>query len=109
MARLAGCRARGVPVSAAADAGAGGFEVRHTPGILTLTNANTTLGYCRYDEQSGEIEYVFVNPAWRRRGLGLRLLALVEARTGGPLTFQAPISPLGAKLLASYQRAQRPA
>lgn len=31
------------------------IRVDHTPGIITITDANTTIGYCRYDE-SGEIE-----------------------------------------------------
>lgn len=82
------------------------LRVNHTPGILTLTNANTTVGYCRYGD-SGEVEYVFVNPAWRRRGYGRLLLALVEQRTGTTLRFQPPISPLGTRLIEAYRSARR--
>lgn len=81
-----------------------GVRLNDAEGILTLTNANTTLGYCRYDA-TGQIEYVFVNPAWRRQGLGRLLLGLVRERLGGvALEFQAPISPLGARLIEAYRR-----
>ncbi len=70
----------------------------HTPGIITITDANTTLGYCRYDE-SGEIEYVFVSALHRRRGYGRQLLRMVEDRLGMALRFRAPISPLGERLI----------
>ena len=42
-------------------------RIEHTPDVITITDANTTIGYCRYEE-SGEIEYVFLNPAHRRKG-----------------------------------------
>jgi len=53
--------------------------INHTPGILTITDANTTIGYCRYNE-SGEIEYIFVNSAFRRKGHAKQLLKIIEAR-----------------------------
>ncbi|MDI1286727.1 MAG: DCC1-like thiol-disulfide oxidoreductase family protein [Reyranella sp.] len=81
----------------------GALHLNRTPGILTLTDANTTIAYCRY-ETSGEIEYLFVNPAFRRRGHARRLLAMVEAETGATLRFNPPISPLGGHLVQSYNR-----
>jgi ribosomal protein S18 acetylase RimI-like enzyme len=77
--------------------------LHHTPGIITFTDANTTIGYCRYNEE-GEIEYIFVNGAHRRRGHARRLLALVEARLQRRLAFQPPLSPLGARLREGYDR-----
>lgn len=71
-----------------------GVRVNHTPGIITITDANTTLGYCRYDD-SGEIEYVFVSAPHRRRGYGRLLLRMVEERLGVALRFRRPFSPLG--------------
>ena len=35
-----------------------GLRVRHEAGIITLCDANTTIGYCRYAED-GEVEYLF--------------------------------------------------
>jgi GNAT superfamily N-acetyltransferase len=75
-----------------------GLDVRHTPGILTFTNANTTVGYCRYDAD-GRIEYIFVHPAYRRQGHAKRMLQRVRECTGGVLKLEPPVSPLGAKLL----------
>lgn len=74
------------------------LEVRHTPGILTLTNANTTVGYCRYGDD-GDIEYIFVHPAYRQQGHAKRMLERVRECTRGVLRLEPPISPLGAKLL----------
>ncbi len=72
-----------------------------TPGILILSNANTTVGYCRYTPE-GEIEYIFVHPQFRRLGHARHLLARVAAMTGQPLRFQPPISPLGRLLQQDY-------
>lgn len=81
------------------------LHLNRTRGILTLTDVNTTIGYCRYDP-SGEIEYLFVHPAFRRRGHARRLLAMVEAETGATLRFNPPISPLGGHLVQSYNRSR---
>jgi len=77
----------------------------HTPGIITITDANTTIGYCRNGE-TGEIEYLFVHPTHRRRGYGAALLSIVEQQLGVKLRFQSPISPLGRRLVAAYERAR---
>ena len=52
-------------------------RINHTSGVVTITDANTTIAYCRYEE-SGEIEYVFVNPPHRRKGYATLLLQIVE-------------------------------
>lgn len=82
------------------------IRVDHTPGIITITDANTTIGYCRYNE-SAEIEYVFVNAAHRRMGWAKWMLANIEQRLAAPCGFQPPISPLGKKLIESYNRCQQ--
>ena len=84
--------------SAAAACAADALDVRHTPGILTLSNANTTVGYCRYRDD-GAIEYIFVHPAHRRQGHAVRMLEQVRAQLRRPLRLEPPVSPLGAKLL----------
>ncbi|MDP1673239.1 MAG: GNAT family N-acetyltransferase [Burkholderiales bacterium] len=75
-----------------------GVALIHAHGILTITDANTTIGYCRHDGD-GAIEYIFVHPAFRRQGHAKRMLALVRERVGKPLRLEPPISPLGSKLL----------
>jgi|GEM_PF-903088 len=79
------------------------LRLKRTPGILSLCDANTTVAYCLY-APSGEIEYLFVHPGFRRRGHARRLLAMVEAETGESLRFNPPISPLGRHLVQSYDR-----
>lgn len=78
-------------------------RVQHAAGIVTMVDANTTIAYCRYDD-SGEIEYLFVGPAFRRRGHARRMLELVEAHVGTRLRFASPISPLGHCLVEAYRR-----
>ncbi len=78
-------------------------RISHIDGIVTITDANTTIGYCRYDP-SGAIEYLFVNPAYRRRGHAASMLAIIENRLGKPLSFSPPISVLGRHVVSAYSR-----
>ena len=73
------------------------YDVEQSDGVITFTNINTTLGFVRYNEQS-EVEYIFVNPMFRRQGLAKKLLSIVEEKTKIKPTPQDPISPLGEKL-----------
>jgi GNAT superfamily N-acetyltransferase len=77
--------------------------VQHTPGIITITDVNTTIGYCRYDE-CGEIENVFVRPTHRRKGYARLMLEIVEKHLKLKLRFQPPISVLGERLVGGYER-----
>ena len=72
------------------------YECEETEGIITFKNLNTTLGFARYNEM-GEIEYIFVNPIFRRKGLAKKLIKIIEKKTGKKPIPQ-PISPLGKKL-----------
>ena len=67
-------------------------------GVFTLKNLNTTIGFVRFNEIA-EVEYIFVNPIFRKRGFAKQLLKLVKEETGKKIILQKPISPLGAKLL----------
>ena len=80
--------------------------ITHSPGTVIFADRNTTIGYCRYSE-TGEVEYIFVSAAHRRKGYGKQLLSMVEEQVQRPLRFQMPISPLGCKLLGFYNRFQR--
>ena len=79
------------------------FKITESDGVLTLKNSNTTIGFVRFNED-GEIEYIFVNPIFRKKGFAKKLLKLVKDKTGKKLVFQKPVSPLGAKLLNSLTR-----
>ena len=72
-------------------------------GVFTYKNENTTLGFVRFN-RSGEVEYIFVNPIFRKKNLAKKLLKLVRKKTGKKIVFQEPISPLGFKLLKSIER-----
>ncbi len=71
-------------------------------GVFTYKNDNTTLGFVRFNNK-GEIEYIFVNPLFRKKKIANKLLKLVREKTQKKIVFQKPISPLGSKLLKSIE------
>ena len=79
------------------------FEIEETEGVFTFKNENTTIGFVRFNE-IGEVEYIFVNPIFRKQGLATKLLKLVKQKTGKEIILQEPISPLGSKLLKSLNK-----
>ena len=72
------------------------YDVDLSDGVITFKNNNTTIGFVRYNE-TAEVEYIFVNPLFRRKGLAKKLLKIVEEKTKNKPTPQNPISPLGEK------------
>ena len=83
--------------------GVSNFEIEETEGVFTFKNENTTIGFVRFNEK-GEVEYIFVNPVFRNKGLATKLLKLVKEKTGKEIILQEPISPLGSKLLKSLNK-----
>ena len=79
------------------------FKIEETEGVFTFNNENTTIGFVRFNEK-GEVEYIFVNPIFRKQGLATKLLQLVKQKTGKEIILQEPISPLGSKLLKSLNK-----
>ena len=73
------------------------YDVDLSDGVITFKNINTTLGFVRYNKEA-EVEYIFVNPMFRRKGLAKKLLSMVKETTRIKPTPQDPISPLGEKL-----------
>ena len=73
------------------------YDIERSDGVITFKNINTTLGFVRYNEEA-EVEYIFVNPMFRRKGLAKKLLQIVEEKTKIKPQPQDPISPLGEKL-----------
>ena len=53
------------------------FEIKETDGVFTFKNENTTIGFVRFNEK-GEVEYIFVNPIFRKKGVATKLLKLVK-------------------------------
>ena len=78
------------------------YELTQSDGVFTLKNTNTTIGFVRFNENV-EIEYIFVNPIFRKKGVAKKLLKLVKDKTGKNIVLQKPISPLGHKLLKSLE------
>ena len=76
------------------------YELVESEGVFTYKNLNTTIGFVRFNK-AGEIEYIFVNPIFRKKSFAKKLLQLVLKKTEKKLVFQEPISPLGFKLLQS--------
>ena len=79
------------------------YELIKTDDVFTLKNSNTTIGFVRFNK-IGEIEYIFVNPIFRKKGVAKSLLKLVKEKTGKEIIFQKPISPSGTKLLESLNK-----
>ena len=79
------------------------FKIEEIEGVFTFKNENTTIGFVRFNHK-GEVEYIFVNPIFRKKGLATKLLQLVEKKTGKKIILQKPISPLGSKLLKSLNK-----
>ena len=80
-----------------------GSKLNESEGVFTLKNNNTTIGFVRFNN-TGEVEYIFVNPFFRKKKIEKKLLKLVREKTQKKLIFQKPISPLGAKLLKSIKK-----
>ena len=73
------------------------YEINQVDGVITFKNQNTTIGFIRFNDK-GEVEYIFVNPAFRKKGIAKKLLRLTKEKIGKELIPQEPISPLGKKL-----------
>ena len=79
------------------------YKLVESDDVFTFKNENTTLGFVRFNVK-GEVEYIFVNPIFRKKGLAKKLLKLVKEKTGKEIILQEPISPLGSKLLNSLNK-----
>ena len=79
------------------------YKLVQSDGVYTLKNLNTTIGFVRFND-FGKIEYIFVNPIFRKKGLAKKLLKLVKEKTGKKIIFQQPISPLGEKLIKAVAK-----
>ena len=78
------------------------YDISFSDGVITFKNINTTIGFVRYNEEA-EVEYIFVNPIFRRKGLAKKLLSIVEEKTKIKPKPQDPIRPLGEKLFKTHK------
>ena len=78
------------------------YDISISDGVVTFKNINTTIGFVRYNEEA-EVEYIYVNPIFRRKGLAKKLLSIVEEKTKIEPTPQDPISPLGERLFKTIK------
>ena len=62
---------------------------------VIINNQNTTIGYANFNVETKTLDYLFVNPSFRRRGVGSKLVLAAEKVSGGKLQPTKPISPLG--------------
>jgi len=79
------------------------YTLEQSDGVFTFKNENTTIGFVRFNHK-GEVEYIFVNPIFRKQGLATKLLQLVKQKTGKEIVLQERISPLGSKLLNALNK-----
>jgi len=75
------------------------YQVDISADTVLIRNQNTTIGYSRFNPQ-GEVEYIYVNPLYRRQGYGRRLIQEIEKMTGPIAKVHEPISPLGAQFFS---------
>jgi len=78
------------------------YRLSEVDGVFILKNDNTTLGFVRFNN-NGEVEYIFVNSLFRKKGIAKKLIRLVIKKTGKKIVLQKPVSPLGLKLLKSIK------
>ena len=64
---------------------------------ITVKNKNTTVGYARFCREQKVLEYIFVNPAFRRKGYGKMLVRQIEHEIGGQIVPAPPLSKMGLK------------
>ena len=61
---------------------------------MLIKNQNTTIGYSRFTS-AGDVEYIYVNPMYRRQDYGTLLLDEIRRNTGQIGAVHTPVSPLG--------------
>ena len=70
-------------------------------GVFTLKNENTTLGFVRFNDD-GEVEYIFVNPLFRKKNIAKKLLRLVQEKTQKKNYFSKTHKPSWIQIIKIY-------
>ena len=72
------------------------YQLEIADGIVVIKNQNTTIGYSRFTS-TGDVEYIYVNPMYRRQGYGTLLVQStrqyhrLEPHSSEPWTLPCPI------------------
>ena len=80
------------------------FDVKIYPDCVVFKNKNTTLGMAHFSKNDCTLNYIFVHPFFRRRGLGRQLLRKSEEVCGEKLVPVDPLSPSGQKFFQAADR-----
>ena len=79
------------------------YKLDEINGVFTYKNANTRVGFVRFNEDA-KVEYIFVNPIYRKKEIAKKILKLVKQKIGKEIILQELVSPLGSKLLNSLNK-----
>ena len=71
---------------------------------VIIKNDNTTIGYACFNPSDKTLDYIYVNPLFRRQGVASKLLSVAENSSGCVLEPVKPLSPLGQKFFKSKYR-----
>ena len=74
------------------------YKLDEINSVFTYKNANTRVGFVRFNEDA-KVEYIFVNPIFRKKEIVKKILKLVKQKIGEEIILQEPVSLLGSKLL----------
>ncbi|MEK9931687.1 MAG: GNAT family N-acetyltransferase [Rhodospirillaceae bacterium] len=80
------------------------FDVNIYPDCVVFKNKNTTLGMTHFSKNDCTLNYIFVHPFFRRKGLGRQLLRKSEEVCGAKLVPVDPLSPSGQKFFQAADR-----
>ena len=80
------------------------FDVNIYPDCVVFKNQNTTLGLAHFSKNDCTLNYIFVHPFFRRKGLGRLLLRKSEEACGANLVPVDPLSPSGEKFFQAAER-----
>ena len=81
-----------------------GFDVNIYGDCVVFKNKNTTIGLSHFSGSECTLNYIFVHPLFRRKGLGRELLRKSEEVCGAKLTPADPVSPSGQKFFQAVDR-----
>ena len=55
------------------------YKLDESDGVFTYKNENTTLGFVRFNDE-GEVEYIFVNPIFRKIGIAKKSIKISKGK-----------------------------
>tara|TARA_B100000768_G_scaffold122397_1_gene113272 strand:+ start:19 stop:324 length:306 start_codon:yes stop_codon:yes gene_type:complete len=72
-------------------------------GVFSYKNKNTTIGFVRFNN-AGEVEYIFVNPFFRKKKIAENLLKLVKKKNTKKTCFSKTYKPTWLKVIKIYRK-----